>query len=95
MSELNVLGKESSCMTQVSDKVRLISYSEYNKIKADVSDSSWLYSSSIDSWLTMGSCSGTSDSIVMFAYYVTSDSGLYGSPSGTTHGVRPVITIVK
>ena len=29
MSELNVLGKESSCMTQVSDKVRLISYSEY------------------------------------------------------------------
>ena len=29
MSELNVLGKESSCMTQVSDKVRLISNSEY------------------------------------------------------------------
>ena len=29
MSELNALGKNSSCTTQVSDKVRLISYSEY------------------------------------------------------------------
>ena len=29
MSELNALGKESSCMTQVSDKIRLISHSEY------------------------------------------------------------------
>lgn len=29
MSELNVLGKESLCITQVSDKVRLISESEY------------------------------------------------------------------
>ena len=29
VSELNALGKNSSCTTQVSDKVRLISYSEY------------------------------------------------------------------
>ena len=29
MSELNVLGKASNCSKQVSDKVRLISYSEY------------------------------------------------------------------
>ena len=32
MSELNALGKESSCMTQVSDKARLISYSEYHNM---------------------------------------------------------------
>ena len=95
MSELNVLGKESSCMTQVSDKVRLISYSEYNKIKADVSDSSWLYSSSIGLWWTMGSYSDAYAYNVMFARGVNGSGGLNVSAGVNAFGVRPVITIVK
>ena len=82
-------------MTQVSDKVRLISYSEYNKIKADVSDSSWLYSSSIGLWWTMGSYSDAYAYNVMFARGVNGSGGLNVSAGVNAFGVRPVITIVK
>ena len=95
MSELNALGKESSCMTQVSDKIRLISYSEYNKVKADVSDSSWLYSSSIGYWWTMGSYSKAGANNVLIVHYVASSGYLYDDIGDRVLGVRPVVTIVK
>ena len=95
MSELNALGKESSCMTQVSDKARLISYSEYNKTKADVSDSSWLYSSSIGFWWTMGSYSDAHAHGVRFARDVVRSGDLSSSSGEYADGVRPVVTIVK
>ena len=43
MSELNVLGKSSQCSNQVSDKVRLITYSEYYNMSPKYASTSSSY----------------------------------------------------
>ena len=95
MSELNALGKIEECTNQVSDKVRLISETEYNKIKTDISDSSWLYNSSIGWWWTMGSSSVASSTYVRSARLVYSSGDLSSYYGEDADGVRPVVTIVK
>ena len=96
VSELNALGKTEECSNQVSDKVRLISQTEFNQIKSSELSSSWLYGTSIGYWWTMGSYSNTFAVAVKHAYDVTSSGELSNYQySSTTYGVRPVITVVK
>ena len=115
MSELNTLGKTRKCSKQVSDKIRLISYSEYynmspyytsqnanypnveniTKISSDSDYSSWLYSSSINDWWTMGSYSDAGAYHVRSARFVFSSGVLDSNFGGAANGVRPVVTIVK
>ena len=99
MSELNALGKNSSCTTQVSDKVRLISYSEYWNMSPYYESEDNNYpnvgqyikrlskTSDYASWLYCSSTNcGSSTYMGFLSIY-----GVVAAP----FGVRPVITVVK
>ncbi len=102
----------ASCTTIVNDYVRLISFSEYWNLSpyysgtsdsypnvngiTKVSNKSWLYSTSIGAWSTMGSYSGSaSDDVRRFYMVNTSGNLTYNATAVTPYVVRPVITIKK
>ena len=116
ITELNQMGKSYKCNTVVSDKVRLISPSEYynmspkytttdsiypnvqniTKLSSDSDYASWLYSSSIGYWWTMGAYYGnTYYDNLQSVYAVDSDGKLGRLYSFYTRYIRPVITIIK
>lgn len=105
MSELSALNK--TCSNVVTDKVRLISPSEYYNMSPNYTGtksstySSWLYCNSSSCgasngwWWTMGSSSSSYTAGIEYAQLVLNTGVIYGVNGQAEYGVRPVITIIK
>lgn len=59
-----------------------------------VSDSSWLYSSTIDFWWSMGTYSSNSNAM-SHSRFIVPDGKYVNMPSQMSYVIRPVITIKK
>lgn len=105
MSELSALNK--TCSNVVTDKVRLISPSEYYNMSPNYTGtksstySSWPYCNSSSCgasngwWWTMDSSSSSYTAGIEYAQLVLNTGVIYGVNGQAEYGVRPVITIIK